>query len=99
LHRISPDRLSGLDRRERHVVRHSLERFRAKWTPVRVKKTRQKNKLAVEPQQVVLGLTGSADGCLRFYAAVPPMPIVLVQPNRKLLGATSGNFGLGTQPV
>ena len=44
--------------------------------------------LGVEPQQVVLGLTESADWCLRFYAAVRPMPIVSVQPDRKLLGAT-----------
>ena len=58
------------------------------WKPVRVKKTRQNKRLYVEPQQVVLGLTESADWCLRFYAAVRPMPIVSVEPDRKLLGPT-----------
>jgi len=44
--------------------------------------------LAAEPQEVVLGQTVSADGRLRFYPAVRPMPVVLVQPVRQLFGAT-----------
>jgi prolyl oligopeptidase len=43
--------------------------------------------LAVEPQQVVPGQTESADGCLRFYTAMRAMPVVSVQPDRKLIGA------------
>src|SRR3984957_2772314 len=56
--------------------------------------------LAVEPQEVVLGLTESADRCLRFYAAVRPMPIISVQPDWKLGGAAIGcGVGLGISPL
>ena len=34
--------------------------------------------LGVEPQEVVPGQTESTDGCLRFYTAVWPMPVVSV---------------------
>lgn len=42
--------------------------------------------LAVEPQEVVLGQTESADRRLRFYTTVGPVPVVLVQPDRQFLG-------------
>ena len=35
-----------------------------------------RRELDVEPQQVVLGQTESADRCLSFYPAVRPVPIV-----------------------
>src|SRR5436190_14580852 len=55
--------------------------------------------LAVEPQEVVLGETESADRRLRFYTTVRPMPVVLVQPDRKFVGATVGcGIGLGVSP-
>lgn len=61
---------------------------------------RDMRSLAVEPQQVVLGLTEFADWCLRFYSAVRAMPIVSVQPNRKFLGATIGcGVGLSIGPL
>src|SRR5713226_5321365 len=61
---------------------------------------RAPDRLDVEPQQVVLGLTESADWCLRVYAAVRPMPIISVQPDRKLLGATIGcGIGLSISPL
>ena len=43
--------------------------------------------LGVEPQEVVLGQTEPADGRLRIYTTVGPVPVVLVQPERQLLGA------------
>src|SRR5438067_5941392 len=53
----------------------------------------------VEPQEVVLGETESADRRLRFYTTVRPMPFVLVQPDRKFVGATVGcGIGLGVSP-
>ena len=44
--------------------------------------------LAVEPQEVVLGQTEPADRRLRFYTTMGPVPVVLMQPGRQLLGAT-----------
>lgn len=43
--------------------------------------------LGVEPQEVVLGQTEPADRRLRFYTTVGSVPVVLVQPDRQLLGA------------
>jgi hypothetical protein len=43
--------------------------------------------LGVEPQEVVLGQTEPADWRLRFYTTVGSVPVVLVQPDRQLLGA------------
>jgi hypothetical protein len=58
-------------------------------------------RLAVKPQEVVLGQSESADRRLRIYTAVGPMPVVLVQPDWKLVGAPVGceiGFGLGPFP-
>jgi len=55
--------------------------------------------LAVEPQQVVLGEAEAADGRLAFYAAAWAMPVVSVQPEGQLLGASlRGGVGLGIGP-
>src|SRR4029077_15995626 len=43
--------------------------------------------LDVEPQEVVLGQIEPADRRLRFYTTVGSVPVVLVQPDRQLLGA------------
>src|SRR5580700_3867652 len=43
--------------------------------------------LDVEPQEVIPGEAESADWCLRFYAAVRPVPIVAVKPSWQLGGA------------
>jgi hypothetical protein len=39
----------------------------------------------VEPEQVVLGQSESADRRLRVYPTVRPMPVVLMRPSRKFL--------------
>src|SRR5438105_15692847 len=72
------------------MIRKSLPRtWTAGWAP----------HLDVEPQEVVLGETESADRRLRFYTTVRPMPVVLVQPDRKFVGATVGcGIGLGVSP-
>ena len=43
--------------------------------------------LAVEPQEVVLGLTESADGCVGLQATVWPMPVVAMEPVVQLGGS------------
>jgi hypothetical protein len=40
--------------------------------------------LAVEPQQVILGQTETADGCFGLQASMRAMPIVAMQPMRQL---------------
>jgi hypothetical protein len=52
--------------------------------------------LVVEPQQVVVGESESADGRLRFYAAMRAMPVAAVEPRRQLCGAVRrGRIGAG----
>src|SRR5438874_705104 len=89
-----------------------LEHDPEKWAPVfrersclnkRIERDddskRSHHALTVEPQEVVLGESESADRRLRFYTTVRPMPVVLVQPDRKFVGATVGcGIGLGVSP-
>ena len=68
--------------------------------PSAINANRQLAKLAVEPQQVVLGKTEATDGCVGFQATMWPMPIVAVEPVehlgrslvRVVIGASIGPF-------
>jgi hypothetical protein len=56
-------------------------------------------KLAVEPQQVVLGQAKAADGWPCADTAMRPVPIVAVKPLRQLGGAfVGGVVGAGIGP-
>lgn len=56
------------------------------------------NARVVELQDVVLGKNEATDGCFGFQATMRAMPIVAMQPDRQLGGATIGksvDFGIG----
>ena len=69
------------------LIEEEGKEFVVFWSPETAEHEPYYRALGVEPQEVVLGQTEPADRRLRFYTTVGSVPVVLVQPDRQLLGA------------